>query len=91
MTVRTAVDGSDVHIAVSDTGSGIPPEVQPRIFKAGFTTKPIGVGTGLGLSITREIVEDTHGGQIAFQSEQGKGTTFHVKLPLRQRASEERE
>jgi signal transduction histidine kinase len=89
--VRTESEGDQVHISVSDTGAGIPVEVQPRIFKAGFTTKPMGVGTGLGLSITREIVEDTHGGRISFDSEPSKGTTFHVRLPVRQRAAEEHE
>lgn len=91
VTVRTAMEDDQVLISISDTGTGIPTEVQPRIFKAGFTTKPMGVGTGLGLSITREIVEDTHGGQISFDSEPSKGTTFHVRLPVRQRAAEERE
>ena len=63
----------------------IPPEVRDKIFAAGFTTKPIGEGTGLGLSITREIVEDTHGGRIWFDTEAGKGTTFHVRIPIDQR------
>jgi two-component system NtrC family sensor kinase len=83
--VRTAREGDDVHISVADTGRGIPPEVRGRIFAAGFTTKPIGEGTGLGLSITREIVEDTHGGKIWFETESGKGTTFHVRIPIEQR------
>ncbi|HZU27005.1 MAG TPA: ATP-binding protein [Bryobacteraceae bacterium] len=85
VTVRTRLEGDEVHISVSDTGRGIPPEVRGRIFAAGFTTKPIGEGTGLGLSITREIVEDTHGGKIWFDTEQGKGTTFHVRIPIEQR------
>ena len=91
VTVRTEMEGDQVHISVTDSGVGIPVEVQSKIFKAGFTTKPIGVGTGLGLSITREIVEDTHGGRISFDSEPSKGTTFNVRLPMRQRAAEERE
>jgi signal transduction histidine kinase len=79
-----------VHVAVTDTGSGIPAEVRPKIFSAGFTTKPVGEGTGLGLAISREIVEDTHGGRISFETETGKGTTFHVLIPLRQPRAEER-
>lgn len=90
VTVRTRKDGDVVHISVLDTGSGIPPEARPKIFTAGFTTKPVGEGTGLGLAITREIVEDTHGGKISFETEVGVGTTFHVTIPIRQPRSEER-
>jgi signal transduction histidine kinase len=86
--VRTRQDGGYVEIAIEDNGTGIPPEVRPRIFAAGFTTKPLGEGTGLGLSITREIVEDTHGGKISFETEVGKGTTFYVRIPLKQRSAE---
>jgi len=85
ITVRTRREGDNVLISVADTGRGIPPEVRKRIFAAGFSTKPIGEGTGLGLSITREIVEDTHGGRIWFDTEIGKGTTFHVRIPIEQR------
>ena len=90
VTVRTLQEGSEVVVSISDTGSGIPVEVRPKIFKAGFSTKPMGEGTGLGLSISREIVEDTHGGRIWFETETGAGTTFFVRLPVRQRNSEER-
>jgi signal transduction histidine kinase len=90
VTIRTRLEGEMVHVSVSDTGRGIPPEVRPRIFSAGFSTKPVGEGTGLGLTITREIVEDTHGGKISFETEMGKGTTFHVLIPLRQPRAEER-
>jgi signal transduction histidine kinase len=88
VTVRTRLEDDFVSISVSDTGTGIPPEVQPKIFSAGFSTKPMGEGTGLGLSISREIVEDTHGGRIGFETETGKGTTFHVRIPVRQRRRE---
>jgi two-component system, NtrC family, sensor kinase len=90
--VQTELEGDRIHVSVADTGTGIPPEVQPRIFSAGFTTKPVGEGTGLGLSISREIVEDTHGGKISFDTVLGVGTTFHVRIPVRQRPpqSEER-
>lgn len=86
--VRTRREGECVHIAVEDNGSGIPLEVRPRIFAAGFTTKPLGEGTGLGLSISREIVEDTHGGNIDFESVVGTGTTFHIRIPTEQRKKE---
>jgi signal transduction histidine kinase len=89
ITVSTRLDGGSVEISIADTGSGIPPEVRPRIFSAGFTTKPIGEGTGLGLALTREIVEDTHGGRIWFDTEMGKGTTFTVRIPIEQPRTQE--
>ncbi len=83
--VRTRKEDDCVHVSVQDSGSGIPPEIRPKIFAAGFTTKPFGEGTGLGLTISREIVEDTHGGRIGFESEAGKGTIFHVRIPIDQK------
>ncbi len=84
ISVGTEAEAQQVHIWVSDTGSGIPAAVRPKIFAVGFTTKPLGEGTGLGLTITREIVEDTHGGKIDFETEVGRGTTFHVRIPMEQ-------
>ncbi len=69
-----------VHVAVKDSGCGIPPEVQQRIFEPFFTTKDVGAGTGLGLSISYDIVKK-HGGEIRVESEPGTGTTFTVRLP----------
>src|SRR4051794_10000015 len=91
ITIKSAAEGDQVHFSVQDTGSGIPDLVRARIFSAGFTTKPIGEGTGLGLAITREIIEDTHGGKIIFETEMGTGTTFHIWIPIRQPRSQERE
>jgi two-component system NtrC family sensor kinase len=88
ITVRTRAAGRFADIDISDTGTGIPPDVRPLIFAAGFTTKPLGEGTGLGLTITREIVEDTHGGKISFDTEVGEGTTFHVRIPMEQPRSD---
>jgi len=67
--------------SVRDTGEGIKPEDQKQVFKAFFTTKPIGQGTGLGLSIARSILNE-HGGEITVESESGAGTTFHIWLPV---------
>ncbi len=84
VTARTCAEGAWAIIDISDTGKGIPTEVVPRIFLAGFTTKPLGEGTGLGLTISREIIEDTHGGKISFDTLPGQGTTFHVRIPMEQ-------
>jgi signal transduction histidine kinase len=73
-----------VEIEVSDTGTGIPPEVMPRIFERGFTTKLPGPGTGLGLPICREIVV-AHGGAIDVRTVMGRGTTVQVCLPVTER------
>ncbi len=75
----TSLDGRAV-VEISDTGSGIAPEVLPRIFDPFFTTKPVGVGTGLGLSICHGIVSGL-GGEIQVDSRLGRGSTFRVLLP----------
>ena len=74
----TAPDGRAL-VEISDTGTGIPPDVLPRIFDPFFTTKPVGVGTGLGLSICHGIVSGL-GGEIHVESTLGRGTTFRVLL-----------
>ena len=81
ITVSTAVDARGrVEVEVRDTGSGMSPEVLGHLFTPFYTTKPVGVGTGLGLSICNRIVQAL-GGEIAVESELGKGSTFHVYLP----------
>jgi len=87
ITLRTQRDGDNIQIEISDTGSGIPPEIVNRIFDPFFTTKPIGTGTGLGLSITHGIIRK-HGGRIEVESEQGKGTTFRLILPISQKTAQ---
>lgn len=82
--LRTRAENGWAHIAVADTGGGIKPEHRARIFQPGFTTKPIGEGTGLGLAITHDIIVSTHRGSIDFESEPGKGTTFHIRIPIEQ-------
>jgi signal transduction histidine kinase len=66
---------------VSDTGCGIPADIQRHLFEPFFTTKPPDQGTGLGLSIVYGIVKSLGGG-IEVQSEVGRGATFTVYLPL---------
>ncbi len=87
ITVRTRLEGDSAHVSIADTGRGMTREQQARAFEEGYTTKSVGEGTGLGLSIAKEIVEARHGGSIAFESEPGRGTTFHIRIPVRQGAS----
>lgn len=81
ITIRTFLAEEFCQIDVEDTGCGIAPHVLPRIFDPFFTTKGTGEGTGLGLSVSLGIIE-RHGGRINVESEVGKGTVFHVLLPL---------
>ena len=67
------------HIRIRDNGEGIPEEMHNKIFTPNFTTKTS--GTGLGLAMCKSIVEQA-GGQIWFETEVGKGTTFFVTLPV---------
>jgi len=87
ITIRTRAEEDCVHIAISDTGRGMTPVQQAKAFEAGYTSKPVGEGTGMGLAISREIIEEKHGGSIAFESAPGVGTTFHIHIPLRQTRS----
>lgn len=79
VTVKTRQSGDLVEIAVIDRGTGIDAKNLDSIFNPFFTTKPQGVG--LGLAIVSKIV-DQHGGKIAVESEAGKGSVFHVLLPM---------
>jgi PAS domain S-box-containing protein len=83
ITVRTGVEGDRVWLEVTDSGSGIPKDVLPRIFDPFYTTKPVGKGTGLGLSLSYGIIQKHHG-RIEVQTEAGQGSTFRVTLPIRQ-------
>jgi two-component system, NtrC family, sensor kinase len=83
LVVRTAGDitaPERVRLSVSDTGVGIPPEVQPRIFDPFFSTKDQTKGVGLGLSVVYGIVQ-RHEGRIEVESHPGRGTTFIITLP----------
>jgi CheY-like chemotaxis protein len=79
--VATSVTPDDrVRISISDTGTGMSPEIAARIFTPFFTTKPVGVGTGLGLAICHQLVTAI-GGDITVDTALGRGTTFSITLP----------
>jgi len=77
-----------VVISINDNGGGIPQKVQTRIFEPFFTTKEVGVGTGQGLAIAHNVIVKSHSGQIWFDTQEGQGTTFFIKLPMNQTAAE---
>jgi len=72
--------GPYLRLSVSDTGSGMAPDIMEKIFEPYFTTKKDGKGTGLGLSIVRRIARE-HGGEITVESEINRGSVFHVFFP----------
>ena len=79
--VQTINRGEWAEIRIQDSGSGIPEKARARVFDPFFTTKEIGKGTGQGLAIAHSVVVDKHGGTISFETEEGKGTTFIIRLP----------
>lgn len=84
ITIRSrAIEEGRVEIAISDTGTGIPPEIQGRIFDPFFTTKEVGKGTGQGLNIAHQVIVRKHGGELTFDTTPGQGTTFYIRLPIR--------
>jgi signal transduction histidine kinase len=80
ITITTSKTGNEIHVAIGDTGKGIPQKNLKSFFDPGYTTKGVGVGTGLGLSICYQIMQQ-HKGRIEVESELGKGSVFTVKLP----------
>lgn len=78
--IKTWDDADSIFVAIQDNGCGIAEENRKKIFEPFFTTKEVGKGTGLGLSIVYDIIT-SHGGTIVVESEEGKGTTFTIRLP----------
>jgi len=81
ITILAERSGDFLQLRVRDNGTGIPLAARGRIFDPFFTTKPVGSGTGQGLSISYAIVVQQHGGTITFETADGQGTTFEVRLP----------
>jgi len=81
LSVGTSKEDNRILIRIQDTGVGIPVEIKDRIFEAFFTTKQKVKGVGLGLSVCYGIIKD-HGGDIKVESQEGRGTTFAITLPI---------
>jgi signal transduction histidine kinase len=81
LTIRTARDDGNVLVEIGDTGTGIPKDIQKRIFEPFFSTKPVGEGTGLGLDIAWRIIVNKHHGDLRVESVPGD-TRFQVRLPI---------
>jgi PAS domain S-box-containing protein len=88
LTIRTRQIEDDVQVEIEDNGSGIPLSARARIFEPFFTTKQVGEGTGQGLTICHDIVVQKHHGNIWFDTEINKGTTFFVRIPIHFHADE---
>jgi two-component system, NtrC family, sensor kinase len=71
-----------VQLRIADNGAGIPEAIRNRVMDPFFTTKEVGKGTGQGLALAHNVVVEKHRGQLFFESEVGRGTTFFVRLPL---------
>lgn len=91
ISIATQCDADMVEIRIHDNGPGIPESIRDRIFNPFFTTKDVGKGTGLGLSISHSIVVEKHHGSIECDCDGNGGTTFKIRLPLRQTGKRSRE
>lgn len=80
--ITTYTANNQAVIQIVDNGIGVPMAIQPRLFEPLFTTKAVGKGTGLGLAITHQIVVEKHKGVLNVQSQEGKGTTFTISIPM---------
>ncbi len=82
ITINTALVSQQVHITIADNAGGMSEEVKAKIFDHLFTTKTVGKGTGLGLAIAKQIIVETHGGDLRVDSELGQGTVFTIEIPV---------
>ncbi|MCA1595090.1 MAG: hypothetical protein LC772_01490 [Chloroflexi bacterium] len=80
LAIQTRSEGGAVFVRVSDTGCGIPTQMQSRVFEPFYTTKSESDGTGLGLAVSYGIIKE-HNGQIELESTEGVGTTIILRLP----------
>jgi two-component system, NtrC family, sensor kinase len=82
ISIGTRKAENSIQIRISDTGGGIPEEIQDRVFDPFFTTKALGKGTGQGLAIAHRVVVDKHQGSLSFETQKGRGTCFVIELPV---------
>jgi len=73
---------TDAVVEIADTGGGIPEAIRARVYEPFFTTKAVGRGTGQGLAIARPSSSTSTAGSLAFDSVEGEGTTFVIRLPI---------
>ena len=83
--ISTNHDSKHVIINITDNGTGIPKKIINNIFDPFFTTKGVGKGTGQGLAIAYNVINEMHSGKLVVETEEGEGTKFIIKLPLRQK------
>jgi PAS domain S-box-containing protein len=86
--IRTIHEGGYAKICIGDTGAGIPEEIRTKIFDLFFTTKEPGKGTGQGLAISHSVIVEKHNGTLDLETEEGKGTTFIIGLPIEAEATD---
>jgi PAS domain S-box-containing protein len=80
--IASGVCERQVEVRISDNGTGIPEHIRDSVFNPFFTTKDVGEGTGQGLAIAQDIVVGKHRGELFFETEEGRGTTFVMRLPV---------
>ena len=83
ITIKTEQKDDNIVISIKDTGNGVKEDIKNKIFEPFFTTKEVGKGTGQGLSLAYSTIVQKHRGSIWFESEEDKGSTFFVSLPLK--------
>jgi signal transduction histidine kinase len=82
ITISTKIKKDRCEIKISDTGTGIPEEIQSQIFDPFFTTKEVGEVTGQGLAISNSVITEMHKGSITFETVKNKGTAFVISIPI---------
>lgn len=80
--ITSAKHDDDIEIRIQDSGGGIPEDAQADIFTPFAAGKKTGNGSGQGLPIARDIIQNSHGGRLSFETEPGRGTTFIIRLPI---------
>jgi signal transduction histidine kinase len=80
--IHSRPHGGGVELEVADNGGGIPESIREKVMQPFFTTKRAGKGTGQGLALAHATIVEQHGGKFFFTSEEGRGTSFFIQLPV---------